>query len=115
MNYSKQLKGFFLRRRFHPVSLTAILYYYMLFDYFEAAGFPSQMSIPMAALVRELDMPRRTVIRARDELVKKGYLVRLTQNGKKKSVSYAIVPLSPEDYGGTDNGEVFRCDLAKYF
>lgn len=98
MNYLKQIKGFYLRRRLFPLSCSAITLYYLLLEQFNLVGFPQTMSIPLGRLASEANLGRTAICRARAELVANGYLELKTAPCRMKCASYTILSIDPEQY-----------------
>ncbi len=74
MSYTEHLRGFYLRRQFKSISYNALLLYYILTEQFNSQGFPRTMPIPISKLSQESGMTRRQVLKARRDLINKGYL-----------------------------------------
>ncbi len=98
MNYLKQLKGFYLRRRLYPLSSSAIALYYMLLEQFNLVGFPKYMSIPLSRLVGESNLGKTSICRARAELVEGGYLNVKMSLYRSQSAVYSIIAIDPDEY-----------------
>ena len=101
MKYEKQIKGFFQRRRMFPISLTAMLVYYLLLEQFTVANFPKEMMIPIDRLTRELDLPEPAIAEARCELVQKGYLAAQKLPDRLGSTVFTLMSLDPSEYPET--------------
>ena len=105
MNYLKQIKGFYLRRRLHPLTSSAITLYYLLLEQFNLVGFPQYMSIPLSRLMGESNLGKTAVCRARAELVASGYLNVKTSYYRTKSAVYSIVTIDPDEFAGAKASE----------
>lgn len=101
MNYLKQIYGFSLRRRLHPISASAISLYYVLLEIFNSVGFPGELTLAHGRLAAETALGKTAFYRARGELIQKGYIsVQKSITSARCSV-YAIAQIEPSDiYGG---------------
>ena len=95
MNYQEHLKGFYLRRQVKSISYNALILYYLLTEQFNSCGFPRSMPIPISRLAGETGLTRRQLIKARKELIEKGYIqiVPVPESGKR---IFDIPPLTKE-------------------
>lgn len=98
MNYLKQIKGFYLRRRLCPISSSAITLYYLLLEQFNLVGFPESLTIPLARLASEANLGKTALCRARSELVKQGYLRLEPSESRSRCARYSLVILDPGQY-----------------
>lgn len=98
MNYLKQIKGFYLRRRLYPLSCSAITLYYLLLEQFNLVGFPEVLSIPLGRLSSEASLGKTAICRARSELVAQGYLKLLEAPYRMRCAKYSLIALDPNQY-----------------
>ncbi len=98
MNYLRQIKGFYLRRRLFPLSSSAITLYYLLLEQFNLVGFPQFMRIPLSRLMSETNLGKTAVCRARMELVRQKYLDCEKSECRSQSARYSIITIDPDEY-----------------
>ena len=101
MNYLKQIYGFSLRRRLHPISASAISLYYVLLEIFNSVGFPDELTLAHGRLAAETALGKSSFYRARGELIQKGYISVQKSITSARCAVYKISPIEPSAiYGG---------------
>lgn len=108
MNYTEHLKGFYLRRQVKSISYNALTLYYLLTEQFNSCGFPRTMPIPVSKLAKESGLTRRQIIKARQELIDKGY-IKIVPVPCRKSSLFDIPTLITEQTGDKDIPEASDC------
>ena len=98
MDFIKQLNGFRRKRLINPIGANCISLYHALFEYSNELRFPERFTAPNSALQVQSGLSLRTMYRARNELMQKGYIVYKSGNGSQCG-TYELVDLCKEDDG----------------
>jgi hypothetical protein len=95
MNYIKQLKGFRIRRMIEPINTNSICLYFILLEYNNELDFIKWFTAPNSTLQGLTGLHIKTLQRARNELVQKGYINYKKGTGNKAGL-YNIVDLTAD-------------------
>ena len=98
MDFIKQLNGFRRKRLINPIGANCISLYLTLFEYSNELRFPERFTAPNSALQVQSGLSLRTMYRARNELMQKGYIVYKSGNGSQCG-TYELVDLCKENDG----------------
>ena len=99
MTYAEHLKEFYRRKQSVPISGKAQLLYYTLCEKFNSADFPKCLQVSLSSLTSETGLTKNQIIKARKELIVKGYLQAIGSPYERRRTIF-IVPLN------TDRSEV---------
>lgn len=92
MNYISQLRGFAAARDQRPIGANAILLYFILLERANAAYFPKQLCLSNSTLQGSSGLSETSLIRARNELAQKGYII-YKKGARGQAPKYEIISL----------------------
>ena len=102
MNYFKQLRAFKRQRMIKPLTSNAMLLYFILLEYANDLYFPVSFTAANSVLSSLCGFSIPTLLRRREELCSKGYIV--YEEGKTdKCGTYLIVPIGFQNDDASDN------------
>lgn len=92
MNYLREINAFYDRLETHELDASSIALWHALMATANKAGWPDDFSVSMSVLETKTGLSRKAIERARNLLLKKGYINWHSRQGRQSAV-YSLVSL----------------------
>lgn len=93
MNYIKQLNEFYSTLDYKPLNAEAISIYFCLLQIANKTGWVDQFRVANNVLMSKCDIDMKKLIRARNNLINKGYITYIKGKNQSEAPIYSIIKL----------------------